>query len=260
MRRLGLDDLVDDSVVDGLLGRHEEIPVAVRLDLVLGLVAVFGNVGVEDLPDEQNLLGLDLDIGGLSLGSSQRLVDHDAGVGQRPSLALGAGTQQKGTHRGGHSEADGGNITGDVLHGVVDGHTGRDGSTGAVDVEGNILFRVLVGQVQELGDQDVGDLVVDALSQQEDSVLEQSRQDVHLTARGVDDGHSHGVGGGCLVGVSATGVDLHNAIQFNLIFINTIQPFVSKFVRRQYNPFIHSSIELYVCMYHWETSIHPHKF
>lgn len=98
VRSLGLDDLVDDPVLDGLLGRHEEIPVAVRLDLVLGLAAVFGNVGVEDLSNEQNLLGLDLNVGGLSLGSSERLMDHDAGVWEGSSLALGAGAQQKGSH------------------------------------------------------------------------------------------------------------------------------------------------------------------
>jgi hypothetical protein len=94
------------------------------------------------------------------------------------------------------------------LHGVVDGHTGRNGSSGAVDVEGDVLFGVLVGQVEELGDQNVGDLVIDALSQQKDSVLEQSRQNVHLSATGIDDGHSYGVGRGCIVGVSAARVDL----------------------------------------------------
>ena len=67
---LGGDDLIDDAVIDRLLRRHEKIAVAVLLDLVLGLVAVLGDVGVEDLPNEENLLGLDLNVGRLALGAS----------------------------------------------------------------------------------------------------------------------------------------------------------------------------------------------
>eukprot|EP00967_Tisochrysis_lutea_P069611 scaffold91537_cov20-Tisochrysis_lutea.AAC.1 len=36
----------------------------------------------------QDLVGLDLDISGLALGSTQGLVDHDAGVGKAVALAL----------------------------------------------------------------------------------------------------------------------------------------------------------------------------
>ena len=39
--------LVDDAVGHGLLGRHEEVAVAVVLDLVDGLARVVGDVGVE---------------------------------------------------------------------------------------------------------------------------------------------------------------------------------------------------------------------
>mmetsp|Transcript_5962 Transcript_5962/g.16188 ORF Transcript_5962/g.16188 Transcript_5962/m.16188 type:complete len:273 (-) Transcript_5962:25-843(-) len=205
---LGLDDLVDDTVLDGLLRGHEEIAVAVLLDLVLWLVAVIGNVRVQNLADEEDLLGLDLDVGGLSLGTSQRLVDHDAGVGKGSSLALGAGAQQEGSHAGGHTEADGGDVARDVLHGVVDGHTGGDGTTWGVDVEGDVLVRVLVGEVEELGDQDVGDLVIDALSQKEDSVLQQTADDIHLSLLGVNDWHADRWDVWALIWVLSAWVDL----------------------------------------------------
>jgi hypothetical protein len=48
---------------------------------------------------------VDFDVGGLALGAAQRLVDHDARVGQRKALALGAGGQQEGAHAGGHAHA-----------------------------------------------------------------------------------------------------------------------------------------------------------
>lgn len=59
-----------------------------HLDLVDGLIAVLRHVRVEQRADEQDLLGLDLDIRRLSLRASQRLVNHDARVRQRSALAL----------------------------------------------------------------------------------------------------------------------------------------------------------------------------
>lgn len=48
---------------------------------------------------------LNFNIGSLPLGTSQRLMNHDTTVGKGATLALGTGTQQKGSHRGRHSEA-----------------------------------------------------------------------------------------------------------------------------------------------------------
>ena len=206
--RLRLYNLIDDAVIDRLLRRHEEIAVAILLDLVLGLIAVLRNVRVEDLPNEQNLLGLDLNVGRLSLRAAEGLVDHNSRVGQSAALALGAGTEEEGAHRRGHAEADGRHVAGDVLHGVVDGHAGRDGTARAVDVEGDVGLGILVGQIQELSDENVGHLIVDALAEEEDAILEEAGDDVHLTTLGVDDGHSDGSGRGLLVGVAPTGIDL----------------------------------------------------
>ena len=59
---LGGKDLVDDAVVLGLLGGHEEVAVAVLLDLLDGLAGVVGNVLAEKGADEEDLLGLDLNV------------------------------------------------------------------------------------------------------------------------------------------------------------------------------------------------------
>lgn len=46
MRRFGLDHFVYDAIVHRLFGGHEEVAVAVGLDLVLRLAAVIGNLMV----------------------------------------------------------------------------------------------------------------------------------------------------------------------------------------------------------------------
>ena len=57
---------------------------------------------------------------------------------------------------------------------------GGAGASGRVDVEGDVLFGGLVGQVEQLRDKQVGHLVVHALPKQQDAVLEQPGHDVHL--------------------------------------------------------------------------------
>jgi len=51
----------------------------------------------------------------LSLCSTERLMNHDATIGQGPSFAFGSGAQQKGTHAGRHAKTNRGNIARDVL-------------------------------------------------------------------------------------------------------------------------------------------------
>ena len=98
----------------------------------------------------------------------------------RPSdpLALGPGAEEKGAHAGGHADADGGHVALDVLHGIVDGHAGGDGTTGAVDIQLDLLVRVLALQVQQLGHYQRGGGVVDLFAQENDAVVEQAGEDV----------------------------------------------------------------------------------
>src|SRR5947208_14314880 len=76
------DDLVDEAVVPGLVGAHDEVPVGVLADLLHGLTGVVGEDAIEQLPQPHDLLRLDLDVGRLSAGAAVGLVQEDAGVRQ----------------------------------------------------------------------------------------------------------------------------------------------------------------------------------
>ena len=63
--------LVDDAVVLGLFWCHEEVAVAVLLDLLDGLTRVVRDVLAEQRADEEDLLRLDLDVRSLLGGPSR---------------------------------------------------------------------------------------------------------------------------------------------------------------------------------------------
>lgn len=58
-----------------------------------------------------DFLGLDLNVNSLSTGASQRLMDHDSGIGHAETLALGARCQQECTHGCCQAEAVCGDIS-----------------------------------------------------------------------------------------------------------------------------------------------------
>ena len=94
----------------------------------------------------------------LPLCPAKRLVDHDPRVGQRLTLPLRPRPQQERAHRRCHAEANRLDVAWDELHGVVDGEAGGDGAAGGVYVQGDVLVGIVLGQVQQLGDEHVGDL------------------------------------------------------------------------------------------------------
>src|ERR1019366_5214934 len=90
---------------------------------------------------------------------------------------------------------DGGDVAADVLHHVVDRHARIRKAPRRVDVERDVLVWLVAGEVEDLGDQQVGDLVVDLLAEEHDPLLQEQREDVErpVAARGlVDDGRYHG--------------------------------------------------------------------
>ena len=105
-------------------------------------------------------------------------MDHDLGIGQRHTLALGAGAQQKRAHRSRQTDADGRDIALNVLHGVVDGHTCGDAAAGAVDIELNVLIRILGFQVKQLGNHQACGGVVHFFGQEHDAVVQQTGENV----------------------------------------------------------------------------------
>src|SRR5215469_7203269 len=105
-------------------------------------------------------------------------MDQDARVRQREALALLAGHQQEGAHRCRLPDAERDYIVLDVLHRVVDGEACGDRSAWRVDVELNVLLRVLAREEEELRDDEVRDVVVDRCSKEDDVVAQQTAVDV----------------------------------------------------------------------------------
>ena len=83
----------------------------------------------------------------------------------------------------------------DVLHGVVDRQASRHDAARAVDIERNVLARVLRLQEQQLGADQRADLVVDRAGEEDDPLLQQAGIDVEsaLAAGGLLHHHRHQV-------------------------------------------------------------------
>ena len=97
-----------------------------------------------------------------------RIMIHQGSAGTR-----GATGQDHGRRRHPHPHTDGGDVAVDVLHDVVDGHPGVGHAAGRVDVHGDVAVGVLGVEVEDLGHQQVGDLVVHLLTQEDDALFQQ---------------------------------------------------------------------------------------
>ena len=111
-------------------------------------------------------------------GAAHGLVNHDLGVRQAESLALGAGRKQHGGHRRGHTDADGRDLRLNKVHSVKNRQAGVNLATGRIDVERDILLGILALKMQQLGNDQVGADGVDLLAQEDDAVVEQARIDI----------------------------------------------------------------------------------
>src|SRR5688572_25153794 len=119
-------------------------------------------------------------------------MDEHARIRKAVALAFRACRKENCSHRRCLSNADRGDVGLDVLHRVVDGQTGSNGATGRVDVDGDVFFGVLRFEEEELGDDQVGNVIVDRLAEEDDVVLQEARVNVvgSLAARGLL--HDHG--------------------------------------------------------------------
>src|SRR5215203_962016 len=176
------DDLVDEAVLFSLRRRHDAVALDIALDLLEGLPRVLGDDAGGQLAHADNLLGLNLDVAGLSADAARDggLVDEDARVRQREALAFGPGRQKQRAHRSALTQADRHHLGADELHRVVDGHAGGDRAAGAVDVKVDVLLRVLRLQKEQLRDDEVRDRVVDRRAEEDDVVAQEARVDVRV--------------------------------------------------------------------------------
>ena len=121
------------------------------------------------------------------------LVDQDLRVGQRHALALRAAGQQQRAHRHRDADADRLHVGLDELHRVVDRETRVHRPAGRVDVERDVLVGILGLQVQELGHDQVRDLVVHGRAEEDDPLVQQAGVDVEraLPTGGLLDDHRY---------------------------------------------------------------------
>src|SRR6185312_13928613 len=172
------DHPIDDAVVLGLFGGHEVVALGVVAHLLVVLARVLGDDLVQPLPDVDDLPGVDLDVGRLTLEAGADLVDQDLGVRERHPLALRAARQQQRAHRHRDADADRLHVGLDELHRVVDRQPRVHRATRGVDVERDVLVGILGLQVQQLRDDQVRDLVIDGRAEKDDPLIEQTTVDV----------------------------------------------------------------------------------
>src|SRR6266516_4653274 len=185
------DHVVDDSVLLRLFRSHVVVALHVLRNLLLGLRGVLRDDLLEAPLQRDRLARLNLVVRALALEATAHLVDQDLRVRQRHALPLRPARENHGPHRHGDADADRLYLGLDELHGVVDRQTRINLPSRRVDVDEDVLVRVLGLQMQELGDHEVRDLVVDRSPQEDDPLVEQTGVDVEraLSARGLLDHH-----------------------------------------------------------------------
>ena len=168
------DYLVDKSVLHSVLSAHPVVAFCVSGDDLDGLAGVLRENGVETVAGFEDVLSLDLDVTCLTLCAAEGLVDHNFAVGESESLALGTCGEKESAHGSCHSDADGGYVTLDEVHSVVDSEAGRYRATGAIDVKADVRIGIFRFQIQKLRNNEGCCYVVNLVSEEDDSLVEKA--------------------------------------------------------------------------------------
>src|SRR5262245_63225030 len=174
----GDQSLVHDAVLYRVFGTHEKVTLRVPGDGIDRLAGVLGKDLVEPPAQVEDLLRVDLDVGGLALEAAHGLVDHDARVGQCKTLASVPRRKEQRAHARRLADAKGRYVGLDELHGVVDGEARRHRPARRVDVEEDVLVGILRLEKEELRHDQVGGHLGDRPDQEHHALLQQARVDV----------------------------------------------------------------------------------
>src|SRR3982074_2327775 len=99
---------------------------------------------------------MNLDVGRLGgPHAAAGLMQDDLTMWQRKPLALRSPNQDQGGRARRHPGAQGANRWMDIAHGVVDRESRRDRATRAVDIDADLLVRILTVEEEKLGDHEV---------------------------------------------------------------------------------------------------------
>src|SRR5215212_11768887 len=83
--------LIDQTIINGAFGFEIIITVAVALDHLERLAGMFRHNPKQQSLQAQNLLGLNFDIGCLTLCATEWLMHMDGGIGQGEAASFGTG-------------------------------------------------------------------------------------------------------------------------------------------------------------------------
>ena len=153
---------------------------------------MLGQQSVELFLQVEDFLGVDFNIRRLSLETTQRLMNHDARVGQHEALALGAGGEQEGAHAGGLADAQGGHVRLDETHGVVNRHACGNRTARRIDIQVDVLVRILRFQEQQLRHNQIRGHVVHRPDHKHHPLFQQTRVDIVGTFAATALFHDHG--------------------------------------------------------------------
>src|SRR6266550_2017716 len=96
---------IDQAVLDRLLGWEKAVALHVDAHLLGLALCVLGVDVIDAIAHAEDLARVDLDVGRLPFKAGRGLVDEDARVGQRGTLAFGPRGQQQRAHRHRHPDA-----------------------------------------------------------------------------------------------------------------------------------------------------------
>ena len=140
---------------------HIIIPIRVSFDGRDVPARVFRKDTVEFCLRTQNVFRLNFDIACLALRATERLMNHDFGIGKSVSLATRTAREQERAHRRRHTDTNGGYVAFDIIHRVVNRHTRGYRTPGGVDIQTDIFRRVLTFQIDKLRNDGICHRVVD---------------------------------------------------------------------------------------------------
>jgi hypothetical protein len=189
--------MIDQAVIARLLCRHEVIALGVPLDGFQWLPGICRQDIIELGFHCQDFAGVDLDVRCLALHATQWLMDHRACIGQHVALTLFTCGQQERTHGSSLPHADCAHLRLDEVHGVVDRHAGGHHAAWRVDVEADILFRVVRFQKQHLRHDGIGNVIIHPTHQEDDALAQEPRVNIErsLTAAGLFNDHRNEIEG-----------------------------------------------------------------
>src|SRR5450432_3399649 len=122
-----VNNLVDHPVFLGLLGIHNEVALYVFFDAAYGLAAMLRQKFIDHRAHAQDFLGVQIDVGGLAAEAGHpRLMNEDAGVGQRKTLFRRTAGKKYGGDGSSLADAGGDYVGLDELHGVVNRKAGSN--------------------------------------------------------------------------------------------------------------------------------------